>query len=115
MAPGDARDVIERAGEIINDFALAFITPLRTNHHDRFHSQILLDRLAGTRDSQSMPRRDTRVPSAKSARHTNLKSYDGLVRNASDEAERNFRKLKRVAGITRDRRARNPMEAPHEV
>src|SRR5882762_2257726 len=85
MAPGDASDVIERAGEIINDFALAFIAPLRTNHHDRFHSEILLDR------------RDTRILSAKSTRHTNLKSYDGLVRNASDGSERNFRKLKRVA------------------
>src|SRR5258708_19299194 len=107
MAPGDARDVIERAGEIINDFAFAFIAPLRTNHHDRFHSQILLDRTARTRDLQSTSRRDTRVLRAKSTRHTNLKSYDGLVRNASDESAWNFRKLKRGAGITGYQRPRN--------
>src|SRR5258708_17283815 len=103
MAPGDGGDVIDRAGEIINDFALAFIVPLRANHHDRFHSEILLDR------------RDTRVLSAKSARHTNLKSYDGLVRNASDESERNFRELKRVAGITGYRGPRNRRAALNQV
>src|SRR5258705_8210271 len=115
MAPGDSRDVIERAGEIINDFALAFIAPLRTNHHDRFHSQILLVRTTGPRDLRKTSRRDTRALSAKSARHTNLKSYDGLLRNASDESEWNFRKLKQVAGIAGYQRPRNRRAALNQA
>src|SRR4029077_15379731 len=91
VASGDARDVIERTREIIDSLALAFITPLRANHDDRFHSEILLARLSGMRDLHLPARRDTRVLSAKSARHTNFKSYDGLVWNASEESERRIR------------------------
>jgi hypothetical protein len=29
-----ASDVIESAGEIVNDFAFAFVTPLRTDYYD---------------------------------------------------------------------------------
>src|SRR5690242_2665632 len=34
VASSDARDEVKRAGEIVDDFALAFITPLRADHHD---------------------------------------------------------------------------------
>ena len=37
VATGYARDVFERTGEIVDDLALAFIAPLRANHHDRIH------------------------------------------------------------------------------
>src|ERR1700676_552681 len=34
---GYARDIFKGAGEIVNDFAFAFIAPLRAYHHDRVH------------------------------------------------------------------------------
>ena len=37
VASGDARYVIKRAGEIVDDFAFAFITPLRADHDDGLH------------------------------------------------------------------------------
>jgi hypothetical protein len=39
VAAGDARDVIERAREIVDDFTFSFVTPLRADHYDRFHSR----------------------------------------------------------------------------
>ncbi len=66
VASGDARDVIKRSRQIIDNLALAFISPLRANHNDRFHSEILLDRLAGTREPHFLARRDTRLLCAKS-------------------------------------------------
>src|SRR6478672_12796062 len=38
VATGNANDVVERAGEIVHDFAFTFVTPLRANDDDRFHS-----------------------------------------------------------------------------
>src|SRR5690348_9428884 len=38
MASGNTNDVVERAGEIIHNFAFAFVTPLRADHDDRFHA-----------------------------------------------------------------------------
>src|SRR6266403_3887878 len=38
VSAGDARDIVESAGEIIDDFAFAFVAPLRADHHDRFHA-----------------------------------------------------------------------------
>jgi len=35
---GTTRNVIEGPGEIIDDFAFAFVTPLSADHYDRFHS-----------------------------------------------------------------------------
>ncbi len=37
VAAGAARDVIEGSRHVIDDFALAFISPLRAHHYDRFH------------------------------------------------------------------------------
>jgi hypothetical protein len=41
VAASNSYDVIERAREIVNNFAFAFIAPLRAHHDDRFHSGIL--------------------------------------------------------------------------
>src|SRR5580692_10247508 len=41
---GYACDVVERAGEVVDDLAFAFVTPLRAYDHHRFHSDALLDR-----------------------------------------------------------------------
>src|SRR5882762_9418106 len=38
VAAGDARDIVESSGEIIDDFAFALVAPLRADHHDRFHA-----------------------------------------------------------------------------
>jgi len=38
---GNARDVIEGAGKIVDDLAFSFVTPLRTNNHDGLHSVCL--------------------------------------------------------------------------
>jgi len=40
VAAGHARDVIKRTGEIVNDFAFTFVTPLRADDDDRFHSAV---------------------------------------------------------------------------
>jgi hypothetical protein len=32
VAAGNANDVVERAGKVVDDFTFAFVTPLRTNH-----------------------------------------------------------------------------------
>jgi hypothetical protein len=37
VASGYARDIFEGAGEVVDDFAFAFIAPLRAYHHDRVH------------------------------------------------------------------------------
>src|ERR1700681_683135 len=37
VASSYARDIFKGAGEIVNDFAFAFIAPLRAYHHDRVH------------------------------------------------------------------------------
>src|SRR5579863_8223959 len=39
VSAGDARDVVERSGEIVDDLALPFVTPLRADHNHRFHSR----------------------------------------------------------------------------
>ena len=44
VAAGDARDVIERPGEVVHNLALAFVAPLRAYNHHRFHPDDLLDR-----------------------------------------------------------------------
>jgi hypothetical protein len=31
-------DVVKRSGKVVDDLALAFVTPLRPDHHHRFHS-----------------------------------------------------------------------------
>ena len=41
VAAGDAHDVVERACEIVDNFAFAFVAPLRADHDDRFHSEHL--------------------------------------------------------------------------
>src|SRR6267154_525228 len=38
VSSGDARDIVESSREIIDDFAFAFVAPLRADHHDRFHA-----------------------------------------------------------------------------
>src|SRR6267142_5799446 len=38
VSAGDARDIVKSAGEIIDDFAFAFVAPLRADYHDRFHA-----------------------------------------------------------------------------
>src|SRR5215469_16105155 len=38
VAPGNARDVIERPRQIIDDFAFALVAPLRSHYHHGFHS-----------------------------------------------------------------------------
>src|SRR5437868_4552151 len=38
VSTSDARDIVKSAGEIIDDLAFAFVTPLRADHHDRFHA-----------------------------------------------------------------------------
>ncbi len=38
VASGAARDAIKRSRHIIDDFPLAFIAPLGSDHYDRFHS-----------------------------------------------------------------------------
>src|ERR1700730_497432 len=40
VSSGYASDVVERAGEIVDDFAFSFIAPLRTYHDDRIHSDL---------------------------------------------------------------------------
>ena len=37
VASSYARDVFERAGQVVDDFAFSFIAPLRAYHHDRVH------------------------------------------------------------------------------
>ena len=37
VAAGHAHDVVERTGKVVHDLAFAFITPLRADHHHRFH------------------------------------------------------------------------------
>jgi hypothetical protein len=37
VAASDTDNVIERSGKIIDDFAFAFVSPLRTNDDHRFH------------------------------------------------------------------------------
>jgi hypothetical protein len=37
VASSYARDIFERASEVVDDFAFAFIAPLRAYHHDRIH------------------------------------------------------------------------------
>src|SRR6202041_2251103 len=39
VSAGDARDVIERTRKIVDDLAFAFVSPLRADHDDRFHSR----------------------------------------------------------------------------
>jgi hypothetical protein len=34
VATGNANDVVERAGEVVDDLAFAFVTPLRANDYD---------------------------------------------------------------------------------
>jgi hypothetical protein len=34
VSPSNARDVVKSAGEIVDDFAFAFIAPLRADHYD---------------------------------------------------------------------------------
>lgn len=34
VASGDANDVVERAGQVVYDFAFAFVSPLRAHHDD---------------------------------------------------------------------------------
>jgi hypothetical protein len=34
VSAGDAGDVVKGAGEIVDDFAFAFVTPLRADHHN---------------------------------------------------------------------------------
>src|SRR5712675_1623104 len=38
VSAGDARDIVKSAGQIIDDFAFAFVAPLRADYHDRFHA-----------------------------------------------------------------------------
>src|SRR5204862_7277925 len=38
VSAGHARNVIDRTGEIVDDFALSFISPLCADHRDGFHS-----------------------------------------------------------------------------
>ncbi len=42
VAAGNARDVVERAGEVVDNLAFAFVAPLRAYDHHRFHSRVLL-------------------------------------------------------------------------
>jgi hypothetical protein len=42
VAAGHPRDVIERTRQVIDDLPFAFVSPLRTNHYDRFHADLLL-------------------------------------------------------------------------
>ena len=81
VAAGNTRDVVERAGEIVDDLALAFVAPLRADHDDRFHAEHLLARDRGGGIPARIHR--TEVYGAKSVRHTNFKSYDGRWGNAS--------------------------------
>src|SRR5205823_6092929 len=37
VASGNARDVIKRAGQIVDDLAFPLITPLRAHHYNGFH------------------------------------------------------------------------------
>src|SRR5262249_21368627 len=39
VASGDADNVIKGAGEIVDDFALTFVSPLSADYDDRFHSR----------------------------------------------------------------------------
>src|SRR5882762_4243661 len=38
VSAGDARDIVKSAVQIVDDFAFAFVAPLRADHHDRFHA-----------------------------------------------------------------------------
>src|SRR6266404_944046 len=38
VSTSDARDIVKSAGQIIDNFAFAFVAPLRADHHDRFHA-----------------------------------------------------------------------------
>src|SRR6267378_1528968 len=38
MSTSDARDIVKSSGQIIDDFAFAFVAPLRADYHDRFHA-----------------------------------------------------------------------------
>ena len=65
VAAGDARDVIKRARQIVNDLAFAFIAPLRANHYDRFHSETLLEQTAASRELGKMTGTGDRRPQRK--------------------------------------------------
>src|SRR5919108_1158095 len=91
VAPSNARDVVERAGEIVDDFALAFITPLRAHHDDGLHSipfSSHFPRLPGTAtvfQGRTLP--PPRLPARKydwwEIAEQPLESYAGLACNAS--------------------------------
>ena len=42
MPAGNARDVVKATGKIVNDLSFTFVSPLRADHDDRFHSEALL-------------------------------------------------------------------------
>ena len=44
VSASDARDIVERAGQVIHHLALAFVTPLRSYDYHRFHSDAPVDR-----------------------------------------------------------------------
>src|SRR5215472_5227393 len=95
VASGDAGNVVERAGEIVYDLALALITPLRAHHHHGFHF-FLLSHFPVSPGPAAVTRaapfplcdflRGTRLVG--NCRNNNLESYAGTVGNAREPAAR---------------------------
>src|SRR5438105_4712748 len=56
VASGNACNVVERAGQIVYDLALALITPLRAYHHNGFHSFSLFSRFPGSPGTTALTR-----------------------------------------------------------
>src|SRR6204780_702053 len=71
MSPGVSRREVERGGQIIYNFAFAFVAPLRPHNDDRFRSGVL-------RHSRSHPSPDRTFP----AHLKNLSLTGGHTRQA---------------------------------
>src|SRR6267142_3416469 len=73
VSAGDERDIVESAGEIIDDFAFALVAPLRADHHDRFHAAPSLAHMCHPHTSLSGSEKE--VSGGSYEKNTELTSY----------------------------------------
>src|SRR5258707_8494685 len=81
MSHSDGRDIVKSAGQIIDDFAFAFVAPLRADHHDRFHAVPSLAHMCHPHTSLSGSEKE--VSGGSYEKNTELTSYAALALHAS--------------------------------
>jgi len=96
VSTSDARDIVKSAGEIIDDFAFAFVAPLRADYHDRFHAVPSLAHMCHPHTSLSGSEKEMSGGNYKKT--TESTSYAVLGLGASVAARKRFNTEKAEAG-----------------